>query len=132
MRLAPLAKCADKSITRNWLWVKLVTSSPTAALLPAVMRTLSQQLVKKPIGKRVLKTDNYSEVHQLVCCDWRAMFCKTDLSGDSMNAPLPSHLLPEIAQRETPAAFIDALKQRFADRCSTALVVREQHGRRRS
>jgi D-lactate dehydrogenase (cytochrome) len=46
-----------------------------------------------------------------------------------MNAPLPVHLLPEIAQRETPAAFIDALKSRFADRCSTALVVREQHGR---
>ena len=46
-----------------------------------------------------------------------------------MNAPLPSHLLPEIAQRETPAALIDALKARFAERCSTALVVREQHGR---
>ena len=46
-----------------------------------------------------------------------------------MNAPLPTHLLPEIAQRETPAAFIDALKARFAERCSTALVVREQHGR---
>jgi D-lactate dehydrogenase (cytochrome) len=46
-----------------------------------------------------------------------------------MNAPLPTHLLPEIAQRETPAALIDALKARFADRCSTALIVREQHGR---
>ncbi|MES2977533.1 MAG: FAD-linked oxidase C-terminal domain-containing protein [Pseudomonadota bacterium] len=46
-----------------------------------------------------------------------------------MNAPLPTHLLPEIHQRETPAALIDALKSRFADRCSTALVVREQHGR---
>ena len=50
-----------------------------------------------------------------------------------MNAPLPQHatqhLLPEIAQRETPPAFIDALKNRFADRCSTALIVREQHGR---
>ena len=46
-----------------------------------------------------------------------------------MNAPLPSHLLPDIAQRETPAALIDALKSRFAERCSTALVVREQHGR---
>ena len=50
-----------------------------------------------------------------------------------MNAPLPHHvtqyLLPEIAQRETPAAFIDALKSRFTDRCSTALIVREQHGR---
>ncbi len=46
-----------------------------------------------------------------------------------MNAPLPGHLLPEIAQRDTPAALIDALKARFAGRCSTALVVREQHGR---
>ena len=46
-----------------------------------------------------------------------------------MNAPLPSHLLPDIVQRETPAALIDALKSRFAERCSTALVVREQHGR---
>ena len=46
-----------------------------------------------------------------------------------MNAPLPEHLLPDIHQRDTPAALIDALKARFADRCSTALVVREQHGR---
>ena len=46
-----------------------------------------------------------------------------------MNAPLPEHLLPEIRQRETPSALIDALKARFADRCSTALVVREHHGR---
>src|SRR3954454_2938121 len=46
-----------------------------------------------------------------------------------MNAPLPHHLLPEIRQRETPAALIDALKARFGERCSTALVVREQHGR---
>ncbi len=46
-----------------------------------------------------------------------------------MNAPLPSHLLPDIARRETPAALIDALKSRFAERCSTALVVREQHGK---
>ncbi len=46
-----------------------------------------------------------------------------------MNAPLPTHLLPDIARRETPAALIDALKNRFAERCSTALVVREQHGR---
>ncbi len=46
-----------------------------------------------------------------------------------MNAALPTHLLPEIAQRETPSALIDALKARFAERCSTALVVREQHGR---
>jgi D-lactate dehydrogenase (cytochrome) len=46
-----------------------------------------------------------------------------------MNAPLPSHLLPEIKQRELPAELIEALKTRFAERCSTALVVREQHGR---
>ena len=46
-----------------------------------------------------------------------------------MNAPLPSHLLPEIKQRELPVELIDALKARFAERCSTALVVREQHGR---
>ena len=46
-----------------------------------------------------------------------------------MNAPLPTHLLPDIAQRETPAALIDALKTRFAERCSTALIVREQHGK---
>ena len=46
-----------------------------------------------------------------------------------MNAPLPTHLLPEIAQRETPVALIDALKSHFGERCSTALVVREQHGR---
>ncbi|ABM35395.1 FAD-binding oxidoreductase [Polaromonas naphthalenivorans] len=46
-----------------------------------------------------------------------------------MNAPLPKHLLPGILQRETPQALIAALKNRFAERCSTALVVREQHGR---
>ncbi|MDP1566657.1 MAG: FAD-binding protein, partial [Polaromonas sp.] len=46
-----------------------------------------------------------------------------------MNAPLPHHLLPDIQQRDTPPALIDALKARFAERCSTALVVREQHGR---
>ncbi|RYX96644.1 MAG: FAD-binding protein [Comamonadaceae bacterium] len=46
-----------------------------------------------------------------------------------MNAPLPTHLLPEIAQRETPDALIEALKTRFGAQCSTALIVREQHGR---
>ena len=46
-----------------------------------------------------------------------------------MNAPLPAYILPEIAQRETPAALIDALRLRFGAQCSTALVVREQHGR---
>ncbi|HNW02455.1 MAG TPA: FAD-binding protein, partial [Burkholderiaceae bacterium] len=47
-----------------------------------------------------------------------------------MNAPAQTaHLLPEINQRATPQALIDALKARFAANCSTALVVREQHGR---
>ena len=47
-----------------------------------------------------------------------------------MNAPAhPLHLLPAITQRAVPAAMIEALKARFAERCSTALVVREQHGR---
>ena len=47
-----------------------------------------------------------------------------------MNAPTPStQLLPQIAQRAAPQALIDALKARFGQRCSTALVVREQHGR---
>lgn len=47
-----------------------------------------------------------------------------------MNAPTAlAHLVPGIHQRDVPAALIDALKKRFADRCSTALVVREQHGR---
>jgi D-lactate dehydrogenase (cytochrome) len=47
-----------------------------------------------------------------------------------MNAPTAlSHLVPEINQRDVPAALIDALKARFAGNCSTALVVREQHGR---
>ena len=46
-----------------------------------------------------------------------------------MNAPLPAHLLPKLAPRAVPAAMIDALKAAFGERCSTALVVREQHGR---
>jgi len=47
-----------------------------------------------------------------------------------MNAPASNqHLLPAIAQRDVPQALIDTLKARFAERCSTALVVREQHGR---
>ena len=46
-----------------------------------------------------------------------------------MNAPLPAYVLPEITQRDIPAALIDALKARFGAQCSTALVVREQHGR---
>jgi len=47
-----------------------------------------------------------------------------------MNAPAPAaQLLPEVHQRDVPQALIDALKARFGERCSTALVVREQHGR---
>lgn len=47
-----------------------------------------------------------------------------------MNAPTAlSHLVPEVHQREVPAALIDALKARFGAQCSTALAVREQHGR---
>jgi len=47
-----------------------------------------------------------------------------------MNAPAHStHLLPQVNQRAAPPALIDALKARFGERCSTALVVREQHGR---
>ncbi len=46
-----------------------------------------------------------------------------------MNAPLPTHLLPDVRLREVPAAFLDALKTRFGAQCSTAQVVREQHGR---
>jgi D-lactate dehydrogenase (cytochrome) len=47
-----------------------------------------------------------------------------------MNAPTsPLHLMPEIKPREVPQALIDALKARFGANCSTALVMREQHGR---
>jgi D-lactate dehydrogenase (cytochrome) len=47
-----------------------------------------------------------------------------------MNAPAPAaHLLPEVHPREVPSALIEALKARFGERCSTALAVREQHGR---
>jgi D-lactate dehydrogenase (cytochrome) len=47
-----------------------------------------------------------------------------------MNAPADlSHLVPEIHQRDVPAALIDALKARFGANCSTAMAVREQHGR---
>ncbi|HVE53368.1 MAG TPA: FAD-binding protein, partial [Ramlibacter sp.] len=47
-----------------------------------------------------------------------------------MNAPTAlSHLVPDVQQREVPAALLQALKERFGERCSTALAVREQHGR---
>jgi D-lactate dehydrogenase (cytochrome) len=47
-----------------------------------------------------------------------------------MNAPTThQHLTPAIAQREAPAELMAALHARFGSNCSTALVVREQHGR---
>ena len=47
-----------------------------------------------------------------------------------MNAPAaPTQLLPEITQRPVPEAFLQALTERFGAQCSTALAVREQHGR---
>jgi len=47
-----------------------------------------------------------------------------------MNAPTTiSHLVPDIKQRAVPAALLDALKARFGAQCSTAMAVREQHGR---
>ena len=47
-----------------------------------------------------------------------------------MNAPTHAkHVLPAVNQRTTPTALIDALKSKFGDRCSTALAVREHHGK---
>jgi D-lactate dehydrogenase (cytochrome) len=47
-----------------------------------------------------------------------------------MNAPSTvQHLIPEVNQREVPPALIAELKAHFGERFSTALVVREQHGR---
>ena len=47
-----------------------------------------------------------------------------------MNAPTDlSHLVPDIQLRDVPQALLDALKARFGAQYSTALAVREQHGR---
>ncbi|HZY17394.1 MAG TPA: FAD-linked oxidase C-terminal domain-containing protein [Ramlibacter sp.] len=47
-----------------------------------------------------------------------------------MNAPTAlSHLVPDVSQRPVPQALLDALVARFGAQCSTAMVVREQHGR---
>ena len=47
-----------------------------------------------------------------------------------MNAPWePGEQQPTYAPRPIPAAMLDALKARFGDRCSTAMALREQHGR---
>ncbi|TDP72486.1 FAD-binding oxidoreductase [Roseateles toxinivorans] len=43
-----------------------------------------------------------------------------------MNAPYTSL---QFAPRAMPAVMLEALKARFGERCSTALAVREQHGR---
>jgi D-lactate dehydrogenase (cytochrome) len=44
-----------------------------------------------------------------------------------MNAPM--ELMPRLDPRPVPPAMTEALKARFGDRCSTAMAVREQHGR---
>ncbi|MDO9435612.1 FAD-binding oxidoreductase [Hydrogenophaga sp.] len=47
-----------------------------------------------------------------------------------MNAPTAlTHLAPEVQLRAIPAAFLAALQARFGAQCSTAMAVREQHGR---
>ena len=47
-----------------------------------------------------------------------------------MNAPLvAASLMPSIAQRAIAPAFLEQLQARFGPQCSTAMVVREQHGR---
>ncbi|MES2879758.1 MAG: FAD-linked oxidase C-terminal domain-containing protein [Pseudomonadota bacterium] len=47
-----------------------------------------------------------------------------------MNNPTPRPpSAPELHLREVPAALLTALKTRFGQQCSTALAVREQHGR---
>ena len=46
-----------------------------------------------------------------------------------MNAPLPGQLMPELQLRPVPPAMLEQLRARFAERCSTAAAVREQHGR---
>jgi len=46
-----------------------------------------------------------------------------------MNAPIPTQMLPHIEVRAMPAAMLGELRERFGNRCSTALAVREQHGR---
>lgn len=47
-----------------------------------------------------------------------------------MNAPTDlSHLAPELHLRAIPDALLASLQQRFGAQCSTALAVRQQHGR---
>ena len=46
-----------------------------------------------------------------------------------MNAPLPNEVLPAYERRAAPRAMLEALRERFGDRCSTAAALCEQHGR---
>ncbi len=47
-----------------------------------------------------------------------------------MNAPEQIHRWrPDVRPRAVPPAFLHALRERFGERCTTALAVREQHGR---
>ena len=47
-----------------------------------------------------------------------------------MNAPLvAASLMPSLAERPIAPAFLEQLQARFGAQCSTAMVVREQHGR---
>ena len=47
-----------------------------------------------------------------------------------MNAPTSAaHLLPDVHARPVPEALLESLRSRFGANCSTALAVREQHGR---
>ena len=46
-----------------------------------------------------------------------------------MNAPISAHVLDAETTRPVPPAMLDALRQRFGERCSTAMAVRTQHGR---
>jgi D-lactate dehydrogenase (cytochrome) len=47
-----------------------------------------------------------------------------------MNAPTGhTHLLPDVAQRPVPQALIDELKTRFGVNCSTAMAIRQHHGK---
>ncbi len=46
-----------------------------------------------------------------------------------MNAPVPSHVLPQFELRPLPSAMLARLRERFGERCSTASAVCEQHGR---
>jgi D-lactate dehydrogenase (cytochrome) len=46
-----------------------------------------------------------------------------------MNAPLPPDVLPTAERRPVPDVMLQALRERFGERCSTAAAVRDQHGR---